>query len=115
MLHRKKTKSEMFENVVVGKAMSEQVGSDSYGYWIAEADETTGIVGLYRPESRFTKCWQDGSMTAEPFDPKQKANLYYIAYRGNWYAYDKATKARSCYKTRLYVTDVPRCYRDPSF
>ena len=118
MRPRKKalSKKQMFEKLEVGKAMSQQVGSDSYGYWISEVNEKENYVGLYKPETKYTRCWQDGNMTSEDFNPNINPDFYITAYRGKWYKLDNKTLVRRYNSPeRFYLSDKPINYRDPSF
>ena len=109
-----KNRAQMYEGVEVGKAMSEQIGSDSYGYWISEVDPVKNIVGLYSPETHFEDSWQDGTLISAAFDKNRKSKYFLTAYRGKWYRINPKTHMRN-HSTTLRLTEYPINYRDPSF
>jgi hypothetical protein len=118
---RKKSKSpskiEVFSNIAPGMSASYSVGSDSYGYWISKVDYKNGIIACYSPDAKFTIDWQDGDMTAEPFDPTHVPDIQ-LKYRyGCWYEYHRPTDSwnRTYFKNLHISKDSPRIYRDPSF
>ena len=108
-----RTVDEMFEGVTVGTGASYHVGSDTYGYYVSEVDRDNATIGLYRPACRFTKCWEDGSMTADPFDPKHGTDVKYVAWRGRWWRLDESgIRTR---ETQSWHFGSCCNYRDPSF
>lgn len=119
MRQRKKAASrfEIFDKIAPGMSASYSVGSDSYGYWISNVDYDRFIIECYRPNAKFAISWQDGDMTADPFDPTQKPNVKFMYKYGRWYEYNERTNCwNKMYSKRLLIdNNPPRIYRDPSF
>jgi len=83
-----RTLDEMFESVQVGTGAMHHCGSDTYGYYVSEVNKDEKTIGVYRPQEHFTKCWEDGSLTPDPFDPEHPTEMRYVAWRGRWWKLD---------------------------
>ena len=117
MKKKSPSRIEVFGKIAPGMSASYSVGSDSYGYWISKVDYERGIIECYSPDSKFTNSWQDGNMTAEPFDPSREPNTKFMYKYGRWYEYHKSINSwGKMYSKWLHIDDKPpRIYRDPSF
>jgi hypothetical protein len=117
MKKKSPSRIEVFGKIAPGMSASYSVGSDSYGYWISKVDYEKGIIECYTPNSKFTIGWEDGDMTADPFDPNKKPDTKLMYKYGRWYEYVKSTNSwEKMYSKLLHIDDKPpRIYRDPSF
>ena len=113
----------------VGQGCTHSVGSDSYGYYVAEILKSGRLVALVAADEKFEKSWTDGSMVSvmptdvvvkhAVFEPGRLCRNYdYIMkYGKSWYwcdIVDGKIKRRNGSHARLSWNGVYG-YRDPSF
>jgi hypothetical protein len=103
------------DKIFVGQGVTQPVGSDSYGYYVAEVFNNK-FIALVSADSRFINGWQDGSMECtRPEDWQNKKTwCYFKKYGKKWY-YANAEGKRSpgiAIKMHFYGAHA---YRDPSF
>ena len=110
---KRQTTEEMFKSVAVGVGAVYHCGSDAYGYYVSEVDKDHSMIGLYRAPCHFTKCWEDGHMTVDPFDPKHGTDVRYVAWRGRWWRLDDA--GSRTHETQNWHFGSCYSYQDPSF
>jgi hypothetical protein len=115
----------------IGQGCTERVGSDTYGYYVAEILKPNKIVALIAADAEYIKSWYDGSMECSlPTDKllkynianpnKLNKNFYYIMrYGKNWYWCDidiinsKIIRRHGAHATLSW--NGAFSYRDPSF
>lgn len=114
----------------VGQGCTQSVGSDSYGYYVAEILEPGKLVALVAAESEYIVSWADGGMRCSmPVDAVIRETVsngmkpsrvfeYIKKYGGKWYwchvSADGKIKRRNGAHAWLGWNGA-YSYRDPSF
>lgn len=103
------------DKIFVGQGVTNPVGSDSYGYYVAEVFNNK-FIALVSADTKFITGWQDGSMECTRPDNWQdkKTWQYFKKYGKKWY-YANAEGKRfpgRCIRIHFYGAHA---YRDPSF
>jgi len=128
-IRQKAEKREFTGPEFVGQGCTQQVGSDSYGYFVIEIIKPGRLAGLVRADSAFIGSWTEGSMTSklpadavfktmasEPAGPHSEFD-YIGRYGKNWYwcdVIDGKIRRRRGSHARLSFNGA-YSYRDPSF
>ena len=113
----------------VGQGCTYSVGSDSYGYYVAEVVKPGRLVALVPAEARYVTSWEAGDMTsAMPVDKILKSSVarpagpnpefdYIMRYGKNWYWCQAANgEIRRLRGNRARLSwNGSFSYRDPSF
>ena len=108
------TSEDLINEAYVGAGAHANVGSDTYGYYIATVDKLSKTIGIYSPNSHFARDWTDGTAVPDAFDPSQKPTEFLQAFRGKWHCIDPQTGKRL---STIKHLDIGQClfYFDPSF
>jgi hypothetical protein len=103
------------DKIFVGQGVTESVGSDSYGYYVAEVFNNKFIALVYA-DTKFIKGWQDGSMECTRPDNWQdkKTWKYFKKYGKKWYYANAEGKRFPGRNIRIHFYGA-HAYRDPSF
>lgn len=114
----------------VGQGCTKSVGSDSYGYYVAEIPRPGRLAALVSADEKFVRSWTDGDMAcAIPADTLVRNAVktlngrvcpdydYIMKYGGKWYWCDivdgeikRRRGAHACLSWNGCFS-----YRDPSF
>ena len=103
------------DKIFVGQGVTELVGSDKYGYYVAKVFNNK-FIALVPADSKFIHGWQDGSMECTRPDNWQDENTwqYFKKYGKKWYRANAKGKRVLGMDIRLNFYGA-NAYMDPSF
>ena len=103
------------DKIFVGQGVTETVGSDAYGYYIAKVFNNK-FIALVSADSKYITGWQDGSMVCtRPDNWQNKKTWQYLKkYGKKWYYANAEGKRFPGRDIRIHFYGA-HAYRDPSF